>query len=220
MDGSSSSISSNCARAPGSCPQFRKWQKHGPVPSFSSRIPTPTPSHLQTKNTKKRRRPRRRKAKMKVLAFPESVAEAFELGLRNIDIRHDPNKNKPSTSGSSSTSSSVNIPGTNRPRSPSPKLLNPVSQDHLKDLSSVPVERDITLKELIESGDVFEVFEVGNDCGMDNLGRVEFGENSNYISATNQEFCNEEDAKRQEKEKERRKRRRFRILKMFSLKRK
>ena len=119
MEGSISSKSSNWSWAPGPLLQFRKWQKQGPIPSFPSRILSPPPT-----------------VKIKILAFPESLVEAF---------KHDPYKN-----------------GTS-----SPKVVKPFSKDDPEDLlSSVPVDRDITLKELIESGDIFEVFEVEDDCGV------------------------------------------------------
>ena len=159
MEGLSSSTP-----GPGLWLQFRKWQKQGPIPSFPSRIPPPTVSEsdIHTKNTKKTRRGKNKKVKKKmILAFPESAVEEFKQDTKNIDMWHDPNNNGTSNSGTYSTFSSVSIPP-----HPSPKVLKPVSEYHPEDLSSVPVGRDITLKELIESGDVFEVFEVEDDCDV------------------------------------------------------
>ena len=176
-------------------------------------------SHPHTKETRRgKRKPKSRKAEteMKVLALPETVLETLKHDQKNIDSWHDPNNNGASTSGSSSTSS-VTV-HTSHSRTPNPKVLHPVSGDNPLALSTVPVDRDISLKELIELGDVFEVIEVEYDCCKDDFGSGKVGETFDSMIATVDEICNEEDANKEEAEKERRKRRRFRILKMFSLK--
>ena len=143
-----------------------------------------------------------KKANLKVLTFPESVVCVLKHGANNIG---------PSTSGSSSKSNplSANI---------SAKRLKPFPVDQDKDLSSVPIDRDITLKELIECRAVFEVFEVEVDCGIANHEGKEMGQTSSSISASKEKIGTIEDAKKEEAEKERRKLRRFRILEMFSFK--
>ena len=87
-------------------------------------------------------------------------------------------------------------------------------------LSVIPVDRDITLAELKESGDIFEIFEssaVKDDCG-DCVREILARRGNLEELATCLIDTKEEDAKKEEMERERRKRRRYRILEMFSLK--
>ena len=195
--------------------QFKKWQKHGILPSSYSRKPSHLPPESES-HTKNRSLKTGNKVKEKFPALPESEVEA---------IKHDP---KPKdidfwlapTLESSSKSSNDTIP-TNRPmlaihNSDIPCPVSTEHQDISEDLSSIPVGGDFTLKELIESRVVFEVFEIVNDSA--DLGSREDALTFNPNGATEEVNGNGEDAKRNEKEKERRKSRRYRILKMFSLK--
>ena len=135
------------------------------------------------------------------LALPQSVVKSFiQRGCDNSKTA----ERASSTSEGFNTSLSVKSTGI----------------FFVEQLSAIPVERDITLAELKESGDIFEIFELSvveddsGDCAREKLSRCgkleELG--TCLIDAT------EEDAKKEDMERERRKRRRFRILEMFSLK--